>query len=215
MWTAQTVTMLQRRRFGLSRAAAWQPIESDDMLPVVRKGLAEMGGTETWKEVVAIIVRATNMPEVEAELALALAFNWQGWFQMNCPTYLKPELPPHPNKVQDALQWLQDGPLHLSPDELRVALEKCAKTYMTDPKSSYLAALSTAPEQFREPDVFRALLLREPHALRLTYNCLDTDPDTRPILALGEPLPCDGHCRRCWRTHTPQLMGEVIHEVDV
>jgi len=117
--------------------------------------------------------------------------------------------------VQDALQWLQDGPLHLSPDELSVALQKCASTYITDPKNSYFAALSTAPEQFRKPDAFRELVLREPHALRVTYSCLETDPDSRPILEMGEPLPCDGECRRCWRTHTPQFMGVAIHEVDV
>jgi len=207
--------MLQRRWSLLPRAQAVQSNELDDLLPAVWKGVMEMGGIDAWKEVVANMMRATNMPELEAELALALAFNWKAWYQMNYPAYLKPGLPPHPNEVQDALQWLQDGPLHLSPDELRVALEKCAQTYMTDPKSSYFAALSTAPEQFREPDAFRALLLREPHALRLTYNCMDTDPDTRPILALGEALPCDGQCRRCWRTHTPQLMGEVLNDVDV
>jgi len=207
--------MLPRRRSLLPRAVALQSNELDDLLPAVRKGVAEMGGIDAWKEVVATMVRATNMPELEAELALALAFNWKAWYQMNYPAYLQPGLPPHPNKVQDALQWLQDGPLHLSPDEQRVALEKCAKIYMTDPKSSYLAALSAAPEQFREPDAFRALLLREPHVLRLTYNCLNTDPDTRQILALAEPLPCDGQCRECWRTHTPQLIGEILDGVDV
>lgn len=203
----------------MPRAAAWQPSESENMLLAVQKAVAAMGGTDAWKEVTAVMVRATNMPELEAELALALAFNWKAWYQLNCPAYLTPGLPPHATKVQDALRWLQDGPLHLSPDELRVALDKCAGTYITDPKNSYLAALSTAPEQFREPDAFRELVLREPHALRVTYNCLETDPDSRPMMTSGfesgEPLPCDGECRRCWRTHTPQFMGQAIHEVDV
>lgn len=210
MRIAQTEAMPQRRRSGVPRAAAWQSTEPDDLQLAVQKGVVEIGGAVAWKELTAVMVRATNMPKSEAELslaialALALVFNWKAWYRMKCPAYVTPGLPPHPNKVQDAFHWLQDGPLHLSPDELRVALEKCDNTYMTDPKSSYFAALSTAPEQFCEPDAFRALLLGEPHALRLTYKRMDIDPDREPIFALGELLPCDGECRRSWHTHAPQ-----------
>jgi hypothetical protein len=185
------------------------------MLPAVRERVADMGATDTWQDVAALIVQATGMSESEAEMAMSKAYGWTGWYQMNCPDYMKPKLPPHPSKVQDALKWLQDGPLRLNPEEMRHAVEKEAKFYIDEPMKSYWSARSTAPDQFKAPDSFREVLVREPHALGLTYNCLDTDPATRPVLELGEPLPCDGQCKKCWRTHTPKLMGEILHGADV
>ncbi|CAE8598231.1 unnamed protein product [Polarella glacialis] len=174
-----------------------------------------MGGTEAWEDAANAVAAAIDSGTDEAEMALAKAFGWTGWFDLNRASYLKPKLPQDIGKLREALRWLSDGPLSLSPEQLRHALAIKPLAYLVGPEKSYHAALEVAPEQFSTPSAFRDLLLREPMALDLTHNCQLTDPDDRPMDDWGEPVHCDGQCTHCWRSSTPRFMGGVLDGVEV
>ncbi|CAE7200186.1 Olah [Symbiodinium natans] len=113
------------------------------------------------------------------------------------------------------LRWLREGPLQLTAEQLRRALAVKPLVYLKEPQASYERALQVAPEQWRSPQAFKALLLREPQVLDLTHNCLLTDPADRVKDEWGEAVHCDGKCTHCWRTATPKLMGQVLDGVEV
>jgi len=91
--------------------------------------------------------------------------------------------------------------------------------FFSGPAKKYKAAQSCAPEQWRDPKVFRELLRREPKVMQLTWNCCYTDPLERDrvmgVHSSGESFHCDGECTRCWRAVTPGLMGLVLDGVGV
>eukprot|EP00933_Yihiella_yeosuensis_P012710 TRINITY_DN12177_c0_g4_i1.p1 TRINITY_DN12177_c0_g4~~TRINITY_DN12177_c0_g4_i1.p1 ORF type:complete len:272 (+),score=48.19 TRINITY_DN12177_c0_g4_i1:58-873(+) len=201
----------------LLRQAAEQaaPGSSELLLAAVREAVAERGGATNWEDAASAIADAAAVGKDEAEVMLAKAFGWKGWFELNRPVYLKPKLPPDASQVVTALEWLSKGPLALTPEQLRHALSVKPLAYLINPAESYTAALSIAPEQFSEASSFRELLLREPLALDLTHNCERTDPAERPLDAFGEAIHCDGQCTKCWRTVTPRFMGQVLDGVEV
>eukprot|EP00913_Durusdinium_trenchii_P014084 g13222.t2 len=165
------------------------------LLEAVREDLTEKGTLQHWQAAADALAKSLGEGrKEEAELILAKAFGWTGWFQLNRPSYLKPKLPPAPEQITQALRWLSDGPLQLSPQQLKVALAKKPQVYLLDPRASYEKALEVAPEQWRSAEAFRALLLKKPQVLDLTHNCLLTDPAERVINEDGEAVHCDGRC---------------------
>jgi len=150
---------------------------------------------------------------------LAKAYGWQAWVEMNQPVYLKPRLLPPPGQLRNSLRWLREGPLAMSENELKSALLAQPLPFFSGPAKKYRAARASAPEQWRDPKVFRELFRREPKVLQRTWNCCYTDPDERDrVMGMhsnGESFHCDGECTRCWRALTPGLMGLALDGVGV
>ncbi|CAE7568638.1 unnamed protein product [Symbiodinium microadriaticum] len=190
-------------------------VDKAALLAAVREGVAERGGEEIWQAGASALAQNLDASQEDAELILAKAFGWTGWYELNRPSYLKPKLPPAPQQIFEALSWLRQGPLQLTAEQLRNALAIKPLVYLKEPRSSYESALQVAPEQWRSPDAFKELLLREPQVLDLTHNCLLTDPAERIKDEWGEAVHCDGKCTHCWRTATPKLMGKVLDGVEV
>lgn len=203
-----------------SRRAEETPSPSTDgaalrLLADVHEGIAAIGGASRWKDTAAVIADGIGRDPHEAEMLLARAYGWKAWAELNRPSYLRPKLPPGPDEVRKAINWLTGAPLQLTREQLAAALNNSPKVYLSEPERSYAAALESAPEMFGEPGAFRELLLREPQVLDLTWNCERTDPASRPLDAWGEAIHCDGQCVHCWRTATPKLMGQVLDGVEV
>ena len=189
--------------------------DPEGLLQAIHEDLAQKEALTEWKASAGALAKALGQGEEDAELVLAKAFGWTGWFQLNRPSYLQPKLPPAPEQIEAALDWLSHGPLQLTSEHLRRALEIKPQVYLEHPQSSYEKALQVAPEQWRSPEALRELLLRKPQVLDLTHNCLLTDPAERVINEDGEALHCDGRCTNCWRVATPKLMGQVLDGVEV
>eukprot|EP00439_Symbiodinium_sp_Y106_P062852 s751_g9.t1 len=172
-------------------------VDKAALLAAVREGVAERGGGEIWQAGARALAQNLDASQEDAELILAKAFGWTGWYELNRPSYLKPKLPPAPEEIFEALSWLRQGPLQLTAEQLRNALAIKPLVYLKEPRSSYELALQVAPEQWRAPDAFKE-----------THNCLLTDPAERVKDEWGEAVHCDGKCTHCWRTATPKLMGK-------
>lgn len=186
-----------------------------ELLQAVREKAASMDGGESWQEAAGVLAAALQVDVEEAEALLAKQFGWKGWFELNKAAYLKPRLP-DPEQIRKAVTWLAGAPLHLKPEQLRAALTSRSKGYLSDPEALYNQALAAAPPQFSSPDAFRELVLREPIALQLTWNCENTDPKTRGLgLEPGADLHCDGQCVNCWRTALPRFEGKVLDGLEV
>mmetsp|Transcript_85787 Transcript_85787/g.275881 ORF Transcript_85787/g.275881 Transcript_85787/m.275881 type:complete len:250 (-) Transcript_85787:57-806(-) len=190
-------------------AAAQESVDGFPWLSVVREGVADRGAVVVWQEAAEAVAAAMQTDLDQAEAALAKAYGWKPWAQMNKPAYLTPELP-DPGQIKEALKWLVGAPLSLTPEQLRFAMANSPKVYLGDPRPAYEAALEVAPEPFAGATKFKELLLREPLALKLNWNCELTDASTR-----HEELHCDGHCVNCWRTVTPRFLGKVLDGVEV
>jgi len=171
------------------------------LLDAVREKVASMGNGAAWSEAVAVLAAATQSTPEEAETCLAKGFGWSMWLAMNRPGYFKPELP-EAEALGVGLAWLTSpqGPLCLSASELRAAVAAAPKAYLRSPHASYEDALASAPEAYREPEAFRALLLRDPRVLELTYDCEGS---------------CAAQCARCWRPSLMRLTGGALGEVKV
>jgi len=193
--------------------------ESKGVLQKARQAANDMLGVGVWDAAVDAIASYCGGDEIHAQFVLARAFNWQAWIEMNQPSYFKPTPPPPVEQLRTSLTWLREGPLAMTEDELKSALLAQPVPYMTSPEKNYKAARSCAPEQWRDPKVFRELLRIEPKVLQLTWNCCYTDPLQRDrVLGLdaqGESFHCDAECRTCWRAVTPGLMGLELDGCDV
>lgn len=189
--------------------------DSVALLAAVHEDLSQKGELQHWQAAAKAVAKTLEQGEEEAEMILAKAFGWTGWFQLNRPSYLQPKLPPAPEKIEASLAWLIQGPLHMNSEQLRRALTTKPQVYLENPQGSYEKALQVAPEQWRTPESFRALLLKNPKVLDLTHNCLLTDPAERVINEDGEAVHCDGRCTNCWRVATPKLLGQVLDGVEV
>lgn len=192
---------------------------SNGMLSKARQGANEVLGDGVWDAAVDAIASYTGGDHIHGHLVLAKAYGWQAWVELNKPVYLKPKPPPPVEQIHNALRWLREGPLAMTEDELKSALLTAAIPYLTNPAKKYKAARSCAPEQWRDPVIFRELLRQNPKVLKLTWNCCYTDPLERDrvmgMLSSGESLHCDGECTKCWRAVTPGLMGLALDGVGV
>ncbi|CAE8647810.1 unnamed protein product [Polarella glacialis] len=186
--------------------------EGEKRRAAVLRGVAARGGAEAWDLAArtlaaALVLGETAVPSgsssfseaegeggavQQAEEALTKGFGWSMWMAMNQPSFFKPEIP-DPSKLERALAWLAHGPLVLTADQLRAAIAASPKSFLRDPERNYAAALEAAPEQFRDPSAFRALLLREPKVLELSWDCKGS---------------CSAQCARCWRPAMSGLTGD-------
>mmetsp|Transcript_46465 Transcript_46465/g.124180 ORF Transcript_46465/g.124180 Transcript_46465/m.124180 type:complete len:348 (-) Transcript_46465:1041-2084(-) len=182
-----------------STASAGGGVVDTALLDAVREKVASMGNGAAWNEAVAVLADATQSTPEEAETCLAKGFGWSMWLAMNRPDYFKPELP-QAEALGAGLIWLtsRQGPLRLAASELRAAVAAAPKAYLRSPRASYEDALASAPEAYRAPEAFRALLLRDPRVLELTYDCEGS---------------CAAQCARCWRPSLMRLTGGVLGDV--
>lgn len=190
----------------------------EELLPIVRDGIAEQGHTEAWQECVQILVNAEALPllrgnEEQAEVLLAAALEWRGWARVSSALarkYMSPK-PPDPVQLQGALTWLtQEGPLaSLFGDSsksilLLEAIQSSPTAYLVDPATSYQEAISTAPEPYRNaPDPFHTLLANDPSALQNDYNCKDGDDG------------CNSECGTCWVSYGIKTKQTATVEADL
>lgn len=165
-----------------------------DILPTVREGVVELTGSdESWKASAAALCGLKGIEDVEdAEVLLADALNWKGWAMSTgmMRKFMKPKTP-DVEKLANALAWLRDGPLALDEDQLAVAVRDSPKVYLDDPEETYKLAISVAPEQYSDPDVFRGLILKDPSVLQCTYNCSEEG--------------CGSECGNCWVSYEGRL----------
>ena len=132
------------------------------------------------------------MDALDAEVLLAKTFQWKGWASAT-PLMRKWMTPQVPNvaTLQEGFDWLtmEGGPLELSQDQLRTAVLHSPKTYlMNNPESTYHLALQVAPKDVvSTPSDFKALILKDPAFLQVTYNCSDEG--------------CQSECGSCWVTY--------------
>ncbi|CAJ1358059.1 unnamed protein product [Effrenium voratum] len=181
------------RRRDVSRNAIGPPIPGarfsvKSQLPAIREAVAEQGLARLWSESAACLT-ACGMDTEDAEEILAKGLGWSTWLAVNRAEYLKPKAP-EPAALQRSVAFLKDGPLRLSGEELRQVLLGSPKAAVKDPKAAYESSLATAPEEFQTPAAFRALLLRSPTILELSFNC-------------GHR--CSAACGRCWCPALVQL----------
>jgi len=159
-----------------------------DYLDKVREGIVEAGLEEDWKSATETLSTSIGIDLPEAEASLAQALNWKSWAVCKsniARKYIKP-LNPDVEIVKSSLQWLREGPLALDSTVLRKAILEYPQAYLTSPEATYKQALSVAPSEYKSPDVFRELLLKDPAVLQCTYNCADDG--------------CASECGNCWVT---------------
>ena len=184
----------------------------EDLLPIVRDGIAEQGATEAWQACVQLLVDTPGLQldddEQKAEVLLAAALEWRGWARVSSALarkYMTPR-PPDPIQLQTALQWLHEGPLGLTDGEmLQQAIQSCPTAYLVDPAAAYQQALATAPPPYRNaPDEFKTLLLEDPSVLKHNYNCRQDGNDG-----------CNSECGTCWVSYGLQQKSKVQTERDL
>lgn len=160
-----------------------------DLLPAIRKGVAEAGGEGAWVESVDVLSDLLISEAEEAEMLLSSALGWKGWAQASesIRRYQNP-LAPDATTLQQALTWLQEGPLELNPEQLRKAIRDSPKVYLVTPDETYKKALKAAPKEYRDPEAFKQILLEDPLVLQCTYNC-------------SEEGCCQNECGSCWVSH--------------
>eukprot|EP00419_Tripos_fusus_P032373 CAMPEP_0172781882 /NCGR_PEP_ID=MMETSP1074-20121228/203652_1 /TAXON_ID=2916 /ORGANISM="Ceratium fusus, Strain PA161109" /LENGTH=341 /DNA_ID=CAMNT_0013618861 /DNA_START=59 /DNA_END=1084 /DNA_ORIENTATION=+ len=192
---------------------------SSGVLRKAREASIKILGDGVWDAAVAAIATYNGGDHIHAHLVLANAYGWKAWIEMNQPVYLDPKPLPPVEQFHNSLRWLREGPLAMTEEELKSALVARPLPYLTNPAKKYKSARSCAPEQWRDPKIFRELVRREPKVLALTWNCCYTDPLERDrvlgVLSSGESLHCDGECTKCWRAVTPGLMNLALDGIGV
>lgn len=183
------------------------------MLPEIRGEIMERGGEDdlrAWEECVRILSDAfregggddddddgagpATHDESRVELYLAAAYRWKAWASASPATrkYQRPRLP-DPDSLSASLDWLTsaDGPLRLSPSQVRENISKHPQTYLDDPRGLYRKAMGSAPRKYRSDDVMRKFIENDPTVLQVTYNCCDEG--------------CQSECGSCWVTYENRL----------
>ena len=169
-----------KRRLVVTSAA------TTDILPTVREGVADAGGTAEWNASVEMLQNAMTEVDVEeAETILANALGWRSWAVVSekMRRFQRP-ITPDSEKLATALKWLSDGPLAMDKTQTVAAIKASPKVYLIDPEGTYKKAISAAPKDFKDEDTFKALCLEDPSVMECTYNCEDDG--------------CASECGNCW-----------------
>ena len=153
-----------------------------DILPTVREGIAEAGGSEEWDKSVAVLSEAMGAGSEEAERILADALGWRAWASAN-EKFRRFQIPVAPDaaKLEESIAWLKDGPLKLDEEQL-VANSTSPKVYLQGPDVAYRKAKGAAPKKFA--DTFDELVLKDPSVMECYHNCSDDG--------------CASECGNCW-----------------
>ena len=156
---------------------------SADILPTVREGIAEAGGSEEWDKSVAVLSEAMGVDSEEAERILADALGWRAWAAANekFRRFQKP-VAPDTAKLEESIAWLKDGPLKLDQGQLVAAVSTSPKVYLQCPDVAYRKAKGAAPKKFA--DTFDELALKDPSVMECYHNCSDDG--------------CASECGNCW-----------------
>ena len=163
-------------------------VKSDeDLLPIVREGIADKDATDEWNQCVDFLEQDLSISSQQSEILLAAALEWRGWARVTSALarkYMSPKLP-NLHQLQTAMKWLREGPLELTDNVLLLdAIEQSPKVYLVDPETAYHQALATAPSKYKNADTFKNLLLDDPSVLQCSYNCADEG--------------CNSECGNCW-----------------
>mmetsp|Transcript_21828 Transcript_21828/g.48840 ORF Transcript_21828/g.48840 Transcript_21828/m.48840 type:complete len:228 (-) Transcript_21828:196-879(-) len=169
------------RRHALSPLSA----AGADILPTVREGVTEAGGIEEWEKSISILSATVDVDSEEAETMLAQALSWRGWAIVSekMRRFQRP-ISPDAAKLEDAIAWLRDGPLQLDQSQLVAAIKSSPKVYLVEPAVTYKKAVGSAPREYRDADVFKAMVLNDPSVMECTYNC--------------DGEGCASECGNCW-----------------
>jgi len=155
-----------------------------DILPTVREGIAEAGGSEEWERSVKVLSEAVGANDDEdAERILADALGWRAWAAASekFRRFQKP-VAPDAAKLEDSIAWLKDGPLNLDQEQLVAAITTSPKVYLQEPDVAYRKAKGAAPKKFA--DAFDDLVLKDPSVMECYHNCSDDG--------------CASECGNCW-----------------
>jgi hypothetical protein len=173
----------------LSLAAT--PSSDTTLLPIIREAVAEAGGEDAWKESTQILSGMFELEE-DAEWCLATAFQWQAWAKAAdmVKRYQNPVVP-DATKVQEALAWLQEGPLALTEEQMKTYIREYPQIYLVAPMESYRKVVGVAPRKYRDKAVLKELIQDNPNILQLTYNC--------------DGEGCASECGSCWVSYENRL----------
>ena len=163
----------------------------DDLLAVVREGIADVAGDlDAWEESIALLSSEVSMNVKDAEHCLVDALGWKSWAKAS-KSFRKYQKPRQPNttKLREALVWLREGPLKLNVDQLRSVIQDKPKVYLDGPEETYKMVLTSAPQKFKDPSVLNAMILDDPRVMECTYNCDIGDSG------------CLAECGNCWVTY--------------
>ena len=167
-----------------------------DILPEIRSAVYENeNGENQWKESIQMIqseIHDDSIDEEELELQLATAFRWKAYVKASktMRKYQNPKIP-DPMKIQEALVWLQTGPLELTKEQLWKNIQNHPQTYLLDPQSSFQKAMGSAPKKYRDPTILTKLIEEDPSVLQVSYNCADDG--------------CASECGNCWVAYGNRL----------
>lgn len=194
---SEIVRQLHGRKFSACRRTRhYAQIENDqdiELLTPIRDAIAESSSEEdvaTWHEAIDIVVAETGLTKERSEINLAKAFGWKAWVKVTskfAKRYMKTSIP-NLADLKAALEWATDGPLKFSKEQLSVAIELSPEVYLLDPALTYKTALSVAPKEYQDPNVFGELAQQDPSVLACTVNCVDDG--------------CASECGNCWVSYS-------------
>lgn len=159
---------------------------STDYLDKVREEVSQAGVKDEWKDATQLLSESLDIDLEQAEACCAETWNWKSLAM--CPMksarkYVQTSTPDS-QQIQASLEWLKEGPLKLNDEQLRECVLETPQAYLASPESTYKQALKVAPKDYRNPEDFRNLLLKDPNVLQCTYNCADDG--------------CNSECGNCW-----------------
>jgi len=160
-----------------------------DLLTEVRSEIfSRDGGEDAWTETTSYLtndVFDSSLSQEEVELLLATTFRWKAYVKASSimKKYQYPTLP-DPAKIKQGVEWLKEGLLEMSMEQICKNIQSLPHTYLKDPEGSYKKALGSAPKKYRDASTLKALIEHDPAVLGITVNCADEG--------------CASECGSCW-----------------
>lgn len=187
------------RRLTVASMAWTTSASGADLLPEIRDEIEARGKgqLQTWEESVRIVADRFPGPgasddDDEAELCLADAFRWKAWASASAMArrYQKPTLPDG-DRLREGLDWLRDGPLEMTDEQVRNNIRRYPGIYLREPDALYGKVMRSAPKKYRDDAVLKQLIEMDPNILQVTFNC--------------EEEGCQSECGSCWVTYENRL----------
>ena len=164
----------------------------------IREGLRTFDAAweAEWDASLELLVALSDTPSSARsalEAALATAWNWKRWAIVTSPLARKfiRTIPPDRGSIAAAIAWLASAPLSLDHATILQGILEAPEAYLLNPQENYEQALRVAPVEYQDPAAWRALVCRQPGALRCTYNCAATG--------------CSSECGNCWVSFEYQM----------
>lgn len=193
-----------RRSNAAVTVVAATPTSDVDLLPEIRDEIIERGlELRAWEDCARILSDLfagssssssdnNNNNEEEAELYLADAFRWKAWASASAMMrkYQRPVLP-DANKLREGIDWLKEGPLGMTDDQVRNNIRQHPGIYLREPNAMYKKVLGSAPRKYRDDEVLKRFIEDDPNVLQVTYNC--------------DGEGCQSECGSCWVAYESRL----------